>query len=74
MYVAPLAIITHRTLFLVKLVLDVRYPDDYPEVLPELTINPSEGDLEDEEVEHLLKELQTVVINDYMNAPESGSN
>ncbi len=57
-----------------KLVLDVRYPDDYPEVLPELTINPSEGDLEDEEVEHLLKELQTVVINDYMNAPESGSN
>lgn len=45
----------------VKLVLDVKYPDAYPDVLPELSINVLEGELDDDETSHLMKELQTVV-------------
>ena len=46
---------------LVKLTLDVRYPDDYPEVLPELELEPAEGDFDDDELSHLREELHTVV-------------
>jgi hypothetical protein len=45
----------------VKVTLDVRYPDEYPDVLPELELDPTEGSLDDEELEHLRGELQTVV-------------
>ncbi|KAI0695892.1 RWD-domain-containing protein [Cytidiella melzeri] len=44
----------------VKLTLDVRYPDEYPDVLPELQLEPAEGDFEDEELDRLREELQTV--------------
>jgi len=44
----------------VKLTLDVRYPDDYPDVLPELALEPLEGDIHDEEIEQLLVELTAV--------------
>ena len=44
-----------------KLVLDVKYPDAYPDVLPELSINVLEGELDDDETSQLMKELQTVV-------------
>ena len=44
-----------------KLALDVRYPDGYPDTLPELSIEPTEGDIEEDEVEHLLGELKKVV-------------
>lgn len=49
--------------FAVKLTLDVRYPDEYPDVLPELELEPLEGDFEDEELDRLRAELQTVVRN-----------
>lgn len=45
----------------VKLILDVRYPDGYPDVPPELTIEPSEGDLDDVEIQQLVQELHKVV-------------
>ena len=44
-----------------KLILDVRYPEGYPDTLPELSIEPLEGELEDEDVQHLLQELNKVV-------------
>ena len=45
----------------VKLILDVRYPDGYPDVLPELTMEPSEGDLGETEIQQLIQELHKVV-------------
>ncbi|KAJ3543371.1 hypothetical protein NM688_g5860 [Phlebia brevispora] len=42
-----------------KLGLDVTYPDDYPNALPQLSLDAIEGDLEEEESEQLLRELQT---------------
>jgi hypothetical protein len=45
----------------VKLTLDVRYPDGYPDTLPELSLEPLEGELEDNELQHLLQELNRVV-------------
>lgn len=47
--------------FLVKLTLDVQYPDDYPDVLPELSLELTEGEVDDEEIEQLLGELRSVV-------------
>lgn len=44
-----------------KLILDVRYPTGYPDTLPELTIEPSEGELDEEETQNLLQELHKVV-------------
>lgn len=45
----------------VKLVLDVRYPDDYPDVIPELSLEPEEGDFSASELENLLNGLRSVV-------------
>ena len=50
-----------KSVSLVKLTLDVRYPDDYPEVLPELELEPAEGDFDDDELSHLREELHIVV-------------
>ncbi|KIP09137.1 hypothetical protein PHLGIDRAFT_18740 [Phlebiopsis gigantea 11061_1 CR5-6] len=44
----------------VKLTLDVRYPEGYPDALPELVMEPLEGELEDEEIQHLQQELHKV--------------
>ena len=44
-----------------KLTLNVRYPDGYPDTLPELILEPTEGELEDDELQHLLQELDRVV-------------
>lgn len=52
--------------FAVKLTLDVRYPDDYPDVLPELSLEPVEGEVDDGEIDHLLGELRSVVCVYYM--------
>ena len=49
-----------------KLTLDVRYPDDYPDALPELSIEAVEGEVDDGEIEHLLNELRSVVCVSYM--------
>lgn len=51
-----------------KLALDVRYPDDYPDVLPELSLDAVEGELEEDEREELLRGLQTAV-----NTPFEGA-
>jgi hypothetical protein len=51
----------------VKLTLEVHYPTEYPEVLPELSISPLEGLLEEAEQAELLKELTTVVRHVMMN-------
>jgi hypothetical protein len=45
----------------VKLQLTVNYPDDYPDVIPELKIEAIEGVLENGEEEKLLGDLQTMV-------------
>ncbi|KAI0957592.1 hypothetical protein AcW1_005934 [Taiwanofungus camphoratus] len=41
-----------------KLALDVQYPDEYPEVLPDLSLETLEGSIDEEEIEHLLDELR----------------
>jgi hypothetical protein len=51
----------------VKLTLEVHYPTEYPEVLPELSISPVEGLLEESEQAELLKELSIVVRHVMMN-------
>jgi len=38
----------------------VQYPDDYPDVLPDLSLEAVEGSVEEDEVEQLLDELRTV--------------
>ncbi|KAL0567428.1 hypothetical protein V5O48_014566 [Marasmius crinis-equi] len=42
----------------VKVDLHVQYPDDYPDVLPELSLVCSEGELDDEEADELLEDVK----------------
>ncbi len=44
-----------------KLTLDVKYPEEYPDALPELSLEIVDGELEEEELEQLLAEMHTVV-------------
>lgn len=44
-----------------KVTFEVHYTDHYPDELPDFTLNPIEGTLEDDEKEKLLKELHDVV-------------
>ncbi|KAJ7449785.1 RWD-domain-containing protein [Mycena latifolia] len=45
-----------------KITLEVQYPPQYPDVLPELSLHPieGEGEIEEGEVDHLLQDLQAV--------------
>ena len=45
----------------VKLTLDVKYSADYPDTLPELSLETIDGELEENEVDQLLTEMRTVV-------------
>ena len=45
----------------VKLVLEVHYTDDYPDTLPELSLEPLKGSIEEDEIENLLADLRRVV-------------
>jgi len=45
----------------VKLELHVHFSDDYPDVLPDLTLSPLEGEVDESEMVHLLDELKKVV-------------
>ncbi|KAL7414224.1 RWD domain-containing protein [Mrakia frigida] len=38
----------------------VKYPPDYPDVLPDMTLDPEDGELADEEREELLEELRVL--------------
>ncbi|TFK54906.1 RWD-domain-containing protein [Heliocybe sulcata] len=40
--------------------LTVHYPEEYPDVLPDLSLEPAEGDLEEQDIETLLNDLRTV--------------
>ena len=51
----------HLCIAAVKLALDVTYPDEYPDVLPELSLETLDGELDEDEVDALLKELHAVV-------------
>ncbi|GJE95120.1 RWD and DFRP C terminal domain-containing protein [Phanerochaete sordida] len=44
----------------VKLTLEVRYPDGYPDVLPDLTLEPLEGEVDDSEIQNLVEELHRI--------------
>ena len=46
---------------LVKLLLKITYPDSYPDVMPEMTISPTEGELETSEMDSLIDQLKSVV-------------
>ena len=46
---------------LVSLTFRVEYTDGYPDVLPKLSLEVEQGELEDEEISQLLEELQRVV-------------
>ena len=46
---------------LVQRALDVHYPDDYPDALPELSLEPIEGDISGNEIEELLQSMRTFV-------------
>ncbi|KZT26219.1 RWD-domain-containing protein [Neolentinus lepideus HHB14362 ss-1] len=41
-------------------VLSVHYPDEYPDVLPDLSLQLAEGELEEQDIEALLNDLRTV--------------
>ncbi|KAG6832397.1 hypothetical protein H0H92_002665 [Tricholoma furcatifolium] len=43
-----------------KLTLCVHYTDEYPDVLPELSLKPVEGEIQEEEIESILEELRSV--------------
>ncbi|KAF7793005.1 hypothetical protein EIP86_004110 [Pleurotus ostreatoroseus] len=43
-----------------KLTLDVKYSADYPDTLPELSLETVDGELEENEVDQLLTEMRTV--------------
>jgi hypothetical protein len=45
----------------VKLSLGVSYPEDYPNVLPDLSLEPVEGDFSEEDLEALLTDIRTSV-------------
>lgn len=45
----------------VKLSLSVQYPDGYPDVIPELTLESLEGELEESEASSLLDGMRAVV-------------
>jgi len=45
----------------VRVLLNVRYPEAYPDSLPELSITHEEDTVNDEDVEKLLAGLRTVV-------------
>jgi hypothetical protein len=40
---------------------NVKYPDGYPDELPELSATPVEGDIDDDEITELLNGLRTLV-------------
>ncbi|KAI0736969.1 RWD-domain-containing protein [Fomitopsis betulina] len=44
----------------IKLVLEVHYTDGYPDTLPELSLEPLEGSIEEEELETLMSDLRRV--------------
>jgi RWD domain len=44
----------------VRLLLRVTYPDSYPDVLPELSLDVLEGTLNDQESDELISELNTI--------------
>lgn len=44
-----------------KLTLCVNYTDDYPDVLPNLSLKTIEGQVDEEELDKLLGELRAVV-------------
>lgn len=44
-----------------KLALDVHYNDDYPEALPDLSLEAVEGDVTEDEIDELLQSMKTVV-------------
>lgn len=46
---------------LVKLALTVLYTDSYPDELPQLSLEPLEGDVDEEEINSLLTGAQAVV-------------
>jgi len=46
----------------VRLSLDVKYPEGYPDQLPELSAEPIEGDIADDELNQLLNGLRTLVV------------
>ncbi|KAF7970011.1 hypothetical protein HWV62_25378 [Athelia sp. TMB] len=43
-----------------KLTLSVHYPEGYPDILPELSLDAIDGELEDEEKKNLIEELKAV--------------
>lgn len=44
-----------------KLLLKVHYPNAYPDVLPELSLEPVDGEFEDEELDALVADMESVV-------------
>lgn len=64
---ATLELVDSCSLCLVKLTLCVHYTDQYPTVLPELSLRAVEGEVDDEELDALLEELRGVVRSDLTN-------
>lgn len=45
----------------VKLLLEIIYPEKYPDVIPEMALTPTEGELETSEMDSLIDQLKSVV-------------
>ncbi|TDL27448.1 RWD-domain-containing protein [Rickenella mellea] len=44
----------------IKVTLTVRYTNSYPDAVPELSLEPLEGEIDDGEIEYLVKQINTV--------------
>jgi hypothetical protein len=50
-----------NALYPVKLALTVHYIDNYPDELPELSLDPIEGEVDEDEIKTLLDSAQAIV-------------
>jgi hypothetical protein len=55
-----LGVLSHNNVT-VKLTLGVHYPDAYPNVVPDLTLEPVDGDFTEKELEYLVEDLKATV-------------
>jgi hypothetical protein len=52
----------------VKVLLNVRYTPQYPEEVPELELEPEEGELEEDEIKELIDSMKAIVCPSFAQA------
>lgn len=60
-FIASMGLSADNKICQVVLQLDIVYPEDYPQILPEFSLTPIEGALKEQEITDLLASIRTVV-------------